>query len=66
MREVLAAEAEPRERGLDGHPEAPGDLGDLLALADHEEDDALPGSEQPELVQEIARLNGPWGDGAGS
>ncbi|KYF57918.1 hypothetical protein BE08_25850 [Sorangium cellulosum] len=36
----------------------------LLALIDQEDDEALPGSGQPELVQQIARLDGPVGAGA--
>lgn len=61
---MLAAEGVPREGGLDGQLQGPGDLGDLLALADEEQDDGLPGPEQPELAEEIARLDGPVGDGA--
>ena len=36
---MLAAEAEPREGGLDGQLHDAGDLADQLALADEEEDD---------------------------
>ncbi|KYF84240.1 hypothetical protein BE17_49395 [Sorangium cellulosum] len=49
-----------RDVGLlcDARLQHPGDLRDLLALADQEKGDALPGSYQPELGQEITRLDG--------
>lgn len=55
-----------RDVGLlcDARLQHPGDLGDLLALADQEKGDALPRPYQPELGQEITCLDGPiWEDG---
>lgn len=54
-------EAEPREGGPGAQPEASGDLAHLLALADEEQDDALLGPDEAELLQEIARLDRPVG-----
>lgn len=61
MCEVLALQAEPRKRGFDGHLRDPGDLADLRALFSQEDDEALPGRGQQELVQQIASLDGPVG-----
>lgn len=40
-----------------GTPMLPGDLADLLPLADEDEDLPLPGLDQPEQLQEGPRLN---------
>lgn len=65
-READAPSAEPSEHCRDGRPGAPGDLADLLALADDERHLALPGLHQPEQVQQGARLDPPCGDGTRS
>lgn len=56
-----AASAEPRERGRNGHPKAPGDFAHPLALADENQHPALPGLHQPEQLQQSARLDLPVG-----